>query len=93
MKITKVLAFAIIASSMISCGNQPRGVKTLENQIDSVSYAVGLNIASQMRTNFEEINEAAFMQAITDGLDSVNLKMDPKKSTIDYSSLFPKETN
>ncbi len=78
MRITKILALAIILTSMISCGNQPKGVKTLENKIDSVSYAVGLNISTQMRANFEEMNEAAFLQAFRDGLDSANFKMDPK---------------
>jgi FKBP-type peptidyl-prolyl cis-trans isomerase FklB len=64
---------------MISCtGNTYKEVKTLENEIDSISYAVGLNLSNQMRTSFAEMNEDAFIQAFKDGMDSTNFKIDPK---------------
>lgn len=79
MKITKILAFTLVSTVIISCGKQFNKVDKLENEIDSVSYAVGLNLATQMKKNFAELNEDAFAQAIKDGMDSTNLKMDPAK--------------
>ena len=80
MKITKIFALTIFSTLLFSCEKgEFKGVSSLENEVDSISYAVGLNLANSMRTNFKEINEEAFIQAIKDGLDSVNFKIDPKK--------------
>lgn len=80
MKTTKILVVTAFCALVMSCQTgQYKGVKTLENEVDSVSYAVGLNLANSMRTNFKEINEEAFVQAIKDGMDSINFKIDPTK--------------
>jgi FKBP-type peptidyl-prolyl cis-trans isomerase FklB len=72
MKIIKsVLATAVIAS-MVSCGNQTKQVKSLETELDSVSYAVGLNMAKQMQNGFEEVDEAMFVQGFESGSDTIN---------------------
>jgi FKBP-type peptidyl-prolyl cis-trans isomerase FklB len=80
MKITKIVVCAVFSTLILSCEKGPyKGVKTLENEVDSVSYAVGLNLSNSMRTNFKEMNEEAFIQAIKDGMDSTNFKIDPKQ--------------
>jgi FKBP-type peptidyl-prolyl cis-trans isomerase FklB len=72
MKIIKsVLATAVIAS-MVSCSNQTKQVKSLETELDSVSYAVGLNMAKQMQNGFEEVDEAMFVQGFESGSDTIN---------------------
>lgn len=81
MKTTKILVVTAFCALVMSCQTgEFKGVKTLENEVDSVSYAVGLNLANSMRANFKEINEDAFMQAVKDGLDSANFKLDPTKA-------------
>ena len=80
MKVTKILIVLMISLSMISCNNQFKKVTKLENEIDSVSYALGLNLSAQIKSNFEEINRDIYIQAFMDGLDSTNLLMDAAKT-------------
>ncbi|WP_299014168.1 FKBP-type peptidyl-prolyl cis-trans isomerase [uncultured Polaribacter sp.] len=73
MKIIKNLAVVVVTASLFSCGNQMKEVKSLETEIDSVSYAVGLSMANQLKFNFKEVDKAVLLQAISNGLDSTNL--------------------
>jgi len=78
MNIKKIIAVAIISVSMTSCSNQPKEVKSLNNELDSVSYAVGLSMSMQLKNNFKEVNEDILKQAIQNGLDSTNLLIEIK---------------
>ena len=62
----------------------------LENEIDSVSYALGLNLSAQIKSNFEEINRDIYIQAFMDGLDSTNLLMDAAESQVAMRNFFQK---
>ena len=78
MKVLKsVLTIAVVAS-MVSCGNQVKEVKSLETEIDSVSYAIGLTMSSQLKQGFKEVNQEILNQAIRNGLDSTNLLIESK---------------
>ncbi|MBL4605586.1 MAG: FKBP-type peptidyl-prolyl cis-trans isomerase [Flavobacteriaceae bacterium] len=74
----KFLIFIMISSFMISCGNQPKEVKSLDSEIDSVSYAVGLSMSMQLKSNFKNVNEEILLQAIRNNLDSTNLLIEIK---------------
>lgn len=73
MRILKSLVAVAITVSLFSCGNQLKEVKSLETEIDSVSYAVGLSMANQLKFNFKEVDKDVLLQAISNGLDSTNL--------------------
>ena len=90
MKVTKILIVLMISLSMISCNNQFKKVTNLENEIDSVSYALGLNLSAQIKSNFEEINRDIYIQAFMDGLDSTNLLMDAAESQVAMRNFFQK---
>ena len=90
MKVTKILVVLMISLSMISCNNQFKKVTKLENEIDSVSYALGLNLSAQIKSNFEEINRDIYIQAFMDGLDSTNLLMDAAESQVAMRNFFQK---
>ncbi|PQJ73249.1 FKBP-type peptidyl-prolyl cis-trans isomerase [Polaribacter butkevichii] len=91
MKVIKsVLAIAVVAS-MVSCGNQVKEVKSLETEIDSVSYAIGLTMSSQLKQGFKEVNEDVLTQAIRNGLDSTNLLIDIKDIQKVISPYFQKK--
>ncbi|OAD45115.1 FKBP-type peptidyl-prolyl cis-trans isomerase [Polaribacter atrinae] len=91
MKVVKsVLAVAVVAS-MVSCGNQVKEVKSLETEIDSVSYAIGLSMSGQLRSGFEEVNKDILTQAIRNGLDSTNLLIDVKDIQNVISPYFQKK--
>ncbi|WP_405604777.1 FKBP-type peptidyl-prolyl cis-trans isomerase [Polaribacter sp. Asnod1-A03] len=78
MRIIKSVFSIAVAASMFSCGNQVSEVKSLESDIDSVSYAIGLTMASQLKSGFEEVNKDILTQAIKNGLDSTNLLIEDK---------------
>ena len=91
MKVVKsVLSLAVVAS-MFSCGNQVKEVKSLETEIDSVSYAIGLTMSSQLKSGFEEVNQDVLLQAIKNGLDSTNLLIDIKDIQTVISPYFQKK--
>jgi FKBP-type peptidyl-prolyl cis-trans isomerase FklB len=91
MKIRKILAVAFVATAMISCTNQPKQVTSLENEIDSVSYAIGITMSQQLKGSFEEVNEDVLLQAIRNGLDSTNLLIDIKDNQAIIRPYFQKK--
>ncbi len=79
MKIVKYLIGVIIIVSLGSCNNQG-GVsqKSLENEIDSVSYSLGLDMAIRAKANFSDIDNDLFIQGYRNGIDSLNLLINKK---------------
>ncbi|MCI2228003.1 FKBP-type peptidyl-prolyl cis-trans isomerase [Polaribacter sp. MSW13] len=88
--INKLSAIAIVAT-MFSCVNQKADVKSLETEIDSASYALGLNVATYVKSNFDEANKDLFYQGFRNGLDSTNLLMSKKDVGVVLSSYFQKK--
>jgi FKBP-type peptidyl-prolyl cis-trans isomerase len=91
MKLVKKLAVVAVTVSLFSCGNQAQDVKILETELDSVSYAVGLSMSGQLKSNFSEVNKAILAQGIRNGLDSTNLLIDAKDMQEVLSSYFKKK--
>ena len=74
MKITKLIALGAIGLSVISCNKDQIKTKTaLTTEIDSASYALGLNMVQQFKAGFEDIDSDAFIQGYLNGKDSTNL--------------------
>ena len=90
MKVTKILVVLIMAVCMISCNNQPPKVTSLESELDTVSYALGLNMAAQINKNFKEIDKDIYIQAIMDGLDSADLLVSLQESQGTVQAYFAK---
>ena len=91
MKLVKKLAVVAVTVSLFSCGNQAQDVKILETELDSVSYAVGLSMSGQLKSNFSEVNKAILAQGIRNGLDSTNLLIDAKDLQKVLSGYFKKK--
>ncbi|PQJ78203.1 FKBP-type peptidyl-prolyl cis-trans isomerase [Polaribacter porphyrae] len=72
MRILKVLVVVAIVMSLSSCNNGMKKVNSLESEIDSVSYAVGLNMGMSLRNNFKEVKKEVLLQGIINSLDSSN---------------------
>ena len=73
MKILKGLVVVTIVGSLFSCANQKADVKSLETEIDSASYALGVDMAIKVKTNFKEADTEMFLQGYRNGMDSTNL--------------------
>jgi FKBP-type peptidyl-prolyl cis-trans isomerase FklB len=78
MRIIKNTLAIALTATLFSCGNQVKEVKSLETELDSVSYAVGLTMSSQLKKGFDEVNVNVLTQAINNGLDSTNLLIEAK---------------
>lgn len=63
---------ALVAVVLLtSCSQGQRGSEKLTNEMDSVSYAIGVEIGSSMRdTPLKGLNLAAFSKGMREGLDS-----------------------
>ncbi|NNC70378.1 MAG: FKBP-type peptidyl-prolyl cis-trans isomerase, partial [Flavobacteriaceae bacterium] len=79
MRIIIAFAVTIAIVTLSSCANSAASNKKLTSEVDSVSYAIGVNMASQIRANFTEVEEDLFIQGFQNGLDSANLQIDASK--------------
>ena len=76
MKTIKFTAIALIAIGMLSCNNnRPVSQKNLNNGIDSMSYALGLDMGLKLRVNFAEVNEDIYLQGLFNGIDSTDIQV------------------
>lgn len=73
MKTLKTLVLVMLTMSLVSCGNLGNSSKSLNTELDSVSYALGLNMAMQLKSNFKEGDVDLFVQGYRNGMDSLNI--------------------
>lgn len=78
MKTIKILSAVFITSLLFSCNNKGYTKKALKTEIDSVSYAVGLQMGNQIKANFNEADSEIYMQAIRNAIDSTDILLDMK---------------
>lgn len=91
MKVIKILVVFITISTMLSCGNQGITKKSLNNEIDSVSYTLGLDIAKKLKGNFPEVDKDMFIQGIVSGIDSSNILVDAENIDVILRTYFQKK--
>lgn len=80
----------VAVTSLISCNNKPKEVTTLKTEIDSASYALGLDMAVKVKANFEEANTDLFLQGYRNGIDSTNLLIKQEDLNAFLSKFFQK---
>lgn len=90
MKVIKFLFLGAIVISIASCNNQAPTLKSLNTEIDSVSYALGLDMGLKIKVNFEDINQDAYVQGVKNGIDSTNMLLDSKDLNTVINTYFQK---
>ena len=91
MKVIKFLFLSAIVISLASCNNQTSTLKSLDSEIDSVSYALGLDMGLKIKMNFDDINQNAYVQGMKNGIDSTNMLLDSKGLTTVINTYFQKK--
>ena len=91
MKTIKILAVAVLVSTIISCNNKGYTNKALKTEIDSVSYAIGLDMAAKFKVNFNEVEISRFVQGLNNGLDSTNMLMKQQEVEVVLRNFFRKK--
>ncbi len=70
----KVSLLVGAAALLVACGgNHSHESVSLTNEIDSVSYSLGANMANNIAKDFSEANTSAFVQGFRDVLDSADM--------------------
>ena len=97
MKIGKILTGAIFLLSVIilsSCEQQTGSNNdvAMNNELDSVSYAIGIDIATNLeKSGFDSINIGALSKGFSDVFDEVEGRMDPATANKYVMTYFNKE--
>lgn len=92
MKLTKILAVAVVTLSVVSCGNsQFKEKSSLTTEIDSVSYTLGVDMANKIKSNFNDIDRGLFVQGFKNGMDSTNLLVESKDINNILRAFFQKK--
>lgn len=68
------LGLAVALLALTSCNNQKRQA-SLNSEIDSVSYALGMDISKNIENVFKQANKAAIIQGFKDSGDSTAVKI------------------
>ncbi len=91
MKIIKSLSVVAITLAMVSCNNSGVTNKPLKTEIDSVSYAIGMDVAKNVKSNVSEMDKDLFIQGFVNALDSTDLKLEQDKVQTILRSYFNKK--
>jgi FKBP-type peptidyl-prolyl cis-trans isomerase FklB len=73
MKTIKFLSIVLVAIVLSSCNKQGVTNKQLKTSLDSVSYAIGLDMAYKIKVGFEDADVDLFVQGLRNGMDSTNI--------------------
>ncbi|SFS77073.1 FKBP-type peptidyl-prolyl cis-trans isomerase [Lutibacter maritimus] len=90
MKVIKLLFVCGTIISLVSCNGQGVTKKALETELDSVSYALGLDMGTKVKANFEDINKELFVQGFHNGVDSTDMKINPEVINVVLNKFFQK---
>lgn len=91
MKIIKFLGVIAVTSVLSSCGGQGVTKKALKTELDSVSYAIGMDVARNVKTNVAEIDSELFIQGYMNYLDSTNILIKEENCQQILSTYFQKK--
>lgn len=80
MKIIKCLSIVAIAASLVSCNQSGVSKKPIKTPLDSVSYAIGMDVAKNVQASFDDFDNELFVQGFTNALDSTDLLLDQTKA-------------
>jgi len=73
MKFFKLLALGLVGLAIVSCGDKRVITKSLDTKVDSVSYALGMDMAFKIKANFGDLDADLFVQGYLNGVDSTGL--------------------
>jgi len=91
MKLIKFLAVVFLTTIVSSCNSQGVTKKSLDTEIDSLSYAIGMDVARNVQTNVSEMNKDLFLQGFNNVMDSTNLLIEKEQVQEILSAYFKKK--
>ncbi|AUS04325.1 FKBP-type peptidyl-prolyl cis-trans isomerase [Pseudotamlana carrageenivorans] len=92
MKIMKCLSLVTLVLLVVSCNNQSAvSNKPIKTELDSVSYAIGMDVAKNVKMSFDDFDNELFVQGFTNVLDSTNILLDEATAQKVVRAFFQKK--
>lgn len=91
MKIMKTLGLVAMVVLLVSCNNKGMSQKPLKTELDSVSYAIGMDVAKNVKKSFDEFDNDLFIQGFVNASDSTDLIIDEAKAQELVRAYFQKK--
>jgi len=90
-KVTLIAAIAAVTFVACDNGAAKKEAITLNNEIDSVSYGLGMNFGKNFNKDFAEGNFEALLQGINDAVDSANMLITDEAAEETLRAFFTKK--
>lgn len=91
MKTIKVLSLVALTALMASCNNTGVTKKPVKTELDSVSYAIGMDVARNVKTSFSEFDNELFIQGFMNAIDSTDILIDQAEAQKVVQAYFQKK--
>ncbi|NNC49408.1 MAG: FKBP-type peptidyl-prolyl cis-trans isomerase [Flaviramulus sp.] len=91
MKIMKFLSLVTLILLVVSCNKNGVTKKPIKTELDSVSYAVGMDVAKNVKASFSEFDNDLFIQGFANASDSTDILMDEAKAQQLVRAYFQKK--
>lgn len=91
MKAIKLLFAGAIVASLASCNTSGVSNRSLETELDSASYALGMDMGVKVKANFSDIERDMFIQGFTNAIDSTDMQLELKDLNNILSTFFQKK--
>ncbi|WP_191963493.1 FKBP-type peptidyl-prolyl cis-trans isomerase [Pseudotamlana haliotis] len=85
MKYFKILALILVFNPCVFAQNE------IKTEIDSVSYAIGMDIAKNVKTSFDDFNNQVFMQGFLNAMESKNVLLSQDDAVNAIRNYFKKK--
>lgn len=87
----KFLSLVTLVLLVVSCNNNGVSKKPLKTELDSVSYAIGLDVAKNVKKSFDEFDNDLFIQGFVNASDSTDIMIDEAKAQQLVRAYFQKK--
>ncbi|WP_346882940.1 FKBP-type peptidyl-prolyl cis-trans isomerase [uncultured Algibacter sp.] len=87
----KFLSLVTMVLLIVSCDKKGVAKKELKTELDSVSYAIGMDVAKNVKTSFDEFDNDLFMQGFVNVSDSTDIILDETKAQAVVRAYFQKK--
>lgn len=85
----KNLIILVLTSTIVACTNVQKTNKDLSNQLDSVSYSLGVSVANNLKSSgFDEIRSAAISTAFDDVFSENEMKISEEDANVIIQQYF-----
>ena len=87
----KCSSFVVLLILLVSCNNNGFTKKPLKTELDSVSYAIGMDVARNVKASFDDFDNDLFIQGYKNVSDSIDILIDEAKAQQLVRSYFQKK--